>query len=184
MEYLRAAAGQLLALSDRVAGSLSSNYSRPNLTATPPLVLLVLAPGLTMCWLKIEEEWNSLQRALAGLQGQGWLRVERLPAPTPEALLDRLRGDGVHLLHFMGHGYFDAGTQTGGVVLEDAAGRAAFVPAAQLGTIVCDHESLRLVFFNACEGAGDGDNAFAGVAQQPVIQGPVLRCSSWVDTAS
>lgn len=164
-----------LALSDRVAlvRYVQQLQPPPTLTATPPLVLLVLAPQPNnVPRLKIEEEWNSLQRALAGLQGQGWLRVERLPAPTPEALLDRLRGDGVHLLHFMGHGYFDAGTQTGGVVLEDAAGRAAFVPAAQLGTIVCDHESLRLVFLNACEGArGDGDNAFAGVAQQLVIQG-------------
>ncbi len=175
-EYLYAPQlDSFLALSDRVAliRYVQQLQPPPALSVTPPLVLLVLAPQPNnVPPLKIEEEWNSLQRALAGLQGQGSLRVERLAAATPEALLDRLRGDGVHLLHFMGHGYFDAGTQTGGLVLEDAAGRAAFVPAAQLGTIVRDHEALRLVFLNACEGArGDGEDAFAGVAQQLVIQG-------------
>jgi hypothetical protein len=106
------------------------------------------------------------------LQGQGLLRVERLPAATPEALLDRLRGDAVHVLHFMGHGYFDPGAKEGGLVLEDSSGRANFVGATQVGTMLRDHTAMRLIFLSACEGArGDREDAFAGVAQQLVVQG-------------
>ncbi len=164
-----------LALSDSIALVRYVQQLQPPqlLNVTPPLKMLVLAAQPdNVLPLKIEEEWHSLQRALAGLRGQDLLRVERLAAATPEALLDRLRSDVVHMLHFMGHSYFDPETRTGNLVLEDMQGRATFVSAAQLGAIVRDHAALRLVFLNACDGArGDQDDAFAGVAQQLVIQG-------------
>jgi formylglycine-generating enzyme required for sulfatase activity len=164
-----------LALSDRtvLVRYVQQLHAPQALGVTPPLKLLVVAPQPNdVPPLKIEEEWNSLQRALAGLQGQDLLRMERLAAATPEALLDRLRSDVVHLLHFMGHSYFDPETRIGNLVLEDTQGRATFVSAAQLGAIVRDHAALRLVFLNACDGArGDQNDAFAGVAQQLVIQG-------------
>ena len=51
------------------------------------------------------------------------------------------------------------------------AGATRLVRATDLGTILHSHDSLRLAFLNACEGAQSGtEDAFAGVAQRLVQQ--------------
>ena len=103
------------------------------------------------------------------------VRLERLPAATLEAFQSRLRNQaagGVHVVHFVGHGFFDAAQNLGGLLFEDEQGRSRVVSAATMGMLLHDHDALRLVFLNACEGATSGrSNSFAGVAQQLVQQG-------------
>lgn len=74
----------------------------------------------------MEQEWARLQAAVASL-GADQVRLERAPA-TWSALKARLCQGPVHVLHFVGHGYFDADAQggqgEGGLIFEDEAGRS------------------------------------------------------------
>ena len=57
-------------------------------------------------------------------------------------------------------------------MLEDEGGSSQAVSGEDLGTILHDHHSLRLVVLNSCEGArSSAANPFAGVAQGLVRQG-------------
>lgn len=122
--------------------------------------------------LAVESEWRRLQEALDPLIQRGVITLERLEAATLTALQARLRRGSVDLLHFVGHGSFDAQSNTGGLVFEKGNGRAEMVTAETLGMLLHDHEALRLIFLNACEGAQGGrSDPFAGVAQRLVQQG-------------
>ncbi len=137
----------------------------------PPLVVLAaLSNPAGATPLAVEREWQHLQEAVAGLD-EGHVRLERAPA-TWAALQARLRQGPVHVLHFVGHGFFDRGQNLSGLVFEDDAGRASIVPAEMFKTLLHDHDALRLVYLNACEGASNGrSDPFSGVAQQLVQQG-------------
>jgi hypothetical protein len=86
------------------------------------------------------------------------------------ALQRSLRRDEVHVLHFIGHGFFDVQRNEGGLVFEEETRQSRRVSAEQIGTLLHDHLALRLVFLNACEGARGGTIPFAGVAQKLVQQ--------------
>ena len=62
---------------------------------------------------------------------------------------------GVHILHFIGHGDYDDRNQDGMLLFEDRNGRAHPVNGEQLGAVLQNFDSLRLVVLNACEGARD-----------------------------
>lgn len=145
-----------------------SNRMQP---VQPPLVVLAaLANPAGVTPLAVEREWQHLQEAVAGLD-ESQVRLERAPA-TWAALQARLRQGPVHVLHFVGHGFFDRGQNRSGLVFEDEAGRASIVPAEAFKTLLHDHDALRLVYLNACEGASSGrSDPFSGVAQQLVQQG-------------
>lgn len=157
---------RFLALSDAtpVVRYLELGRVAPPLAVSPPLtVLVVLSDPRDVVRLNVEREWKLLQEAMKGLT---LIRVELLPAATLEALQARLRKGPVHVLHFVGHGFFDAAQNLGGMVFEDAQGRADKVPATSLRVLLADHQALRLVFLNACQGATSGrSDSFAGVAQ-------------------
>ena len=146
------------------------------LDVAPPLhILAVVADPLDAPALNVEQEWRQLQDALADLQSAGLVTLERLPVATYAGLSERLAGDPIHILHFIGHGYFwyddELGAETGGLVFEDDNGNAHQIDAAQLGALLHDHRSLRLAFLNACDGAQGGESdLFAGVAQYLVQQ--------------
>jgi hypothetical protein len=143
------------------------------LRANLPLrVLVVAASPRDLPALEIEQEWARLEAALAPLVRQGLIEIERLIPATAAALQARLRGAPAHLLHFIGHGGFDPNADVGGLFFEDEAGGPAFTPAADLGMLLHDHPSLRLMFLNACEsGRGGRRDPFAGVAQRLVQAG-------------
>jgi len=138
----------------------------PPLAVAAPLRLLALiAAPADLTALDSEHEWHLLQTATADLVAQGQLVLERLAQPTLAGLQDRLRQGDVHLLHFMGHGQFDAQTRQGTLFFEDAAGNAHPVDATTLAILLHD-QPPRLIFLNAGQGASsDGQNFFAGVAQ-------------------
>ena len=88
------------------------------------------------------------------------------------ALQERLLGEPVHILHFVGHGVFDESSQAGSLALEDARGRPHLVQGEQLATLLRNHPAMRLAYLNACEGAlASGQSVFTGVAQTLVQEG-------------
>jgi len=148
-------------------------FAEVPLVIQPPLHMLVLVSAPTGAPpLDVEREWERLQRALADLHARNQVALHRLELPTLTALQRYLRRNPVHVLHFIGHGLFDEQTNAGVLLLETEDGAADVVSAAKLGTLLHDHDPLRLLFLNACEGARSGEtDSFAGVAQHLVQQG-------------
>ena len=110
--------------------------------------------------------------ALRELEEAGLVILERLQPATLSALQRRLRQGACHILHFVGHGAFDETAQDGVLLLEDEQGRGRAVSAQDLGVLLHDHPSLRLVMLNSCEGARTSRlDPFAGSAQSLVQQG-------------
>ena len=101
----------------------------------------------------------------------GTVTLERLDQPTLPVLQERLRHAEFHVLHFVGHGHFDLATQDGVLVLEDANKLGHPISGSDLGILLRDHRSLRLVVLNACEGAiTSADSPFRGTAQSLLQQ--------------
>jgi formylglycine-generating enzyme required for sulfatase activity len=150
----------------------------PRLPVEPPLrMLCVLADPVALApRLDVEAEWRSVRHAVAPLVDAGAVVLERLAAPTVSELRGYLRRHTVNLLHFIGHGWFDAATGQAGLVFEDETQQAVLVDAELLGVLLEGHSALRLVFLNACDGARvDERDAFQGVAQHLVRLGaPVV----------
>lgn len=163
-----------LSSSTPVVRYMALSEAAPRLPVTPPLAMLcVLAdPADLAPRLEVENEWRLMEEAVAPLVATGAVTLERLAGPTVAALRSHLRRQDVHLIHFIGHGWFDAATQQAGLVFEDAAGQAALVEVAALGVILEGHRPLRLIFLNACQGARvDERDAFQGAAQHLVRLG-------------
>jgi hypothetical protein len=143
----------------------SVNFVRNVFTAvpadTPPrrrgrLRLLVVSsrPG-GVPPVAIEEETAALREAFRDLVKAGLAQVEALPRATPLRLQRRLAEGGVDVLHFVGHGEYDAERREGSLLLEDERGRPRLVAFEALRQILC-RRGLRLVFLNACESGRGG----------------------------
>lgn len=174
-EYLYASPlARPLALSGQtvIARYLEVPQAQPPLQVEPPLCILALIANPSDAPpLQVDQEWQRLQAALQPLIEAGLVTLERLPVATLDALQDRLRGADIHILHYIGHGYFDEAANRGGLLLEDGTGRGLMVEADRLATLFHDHKALRLVLLNACEGArADRHDFFSGTAQTLVRQ--------------
>ncbi len=143
------------------------------LTVAPPLhILAVIASPAELPPLHVTREWANLQEALRNLTDNGQVVVDRLEPPTLSALQNRLREKPVHVLHFVGHGAFDDQAGQGILLLEDEGGHANPVTGADLGTLLSDHQPMRVALLNACQGAQTSEHdPYAGVAQKLVQQG-------------
>jgi hypothetical protein len=145
---------------------------KPLAVEAPIRVLVAISSPSNYPKLDVEREWSQLQDALQPLIGSGLVIMERLTNPRLSVLRDKLRGGEYHMLHFIGHGGFDTGSDEGALVFCDQEGKGRIVGAQRFGTILHDHQSLRLVILNACEGSRTSEkDPFAGTAQTLVQQG-------------
>lgn len=130
--------------------------------AQPLRVLVVSAQHRSMPWLTLQEEGERIATALTGLPG-----VETLPLHNPaiEDLRNALLTKDFHILHFMGHGGFDAASGQGVLYFTGRNGELLAISGGLLATHLAGFPFLRLVFLNACETARANSRApFAGVA--------------------
>jgi len=133
-------------------------------------LLVVISSPTDFPELDVSREQDKIKNALLNVEHR--IEVEWLEKPTLAALQQRLRKTPVHILHFIGHGGWDERAQDGVLVFEDEYKRGRHVSASQIATILRDHDSLRLVVLNACEGARSSPtDPFAGVATTLVQQG-------------
>jgi Tol biopolymer transport system component len=175
-EFLYDASGDdFLCLSDQtpLVRYMDLTQEAAPLSVTPPLrVLTVVSSPAGYPALDVEKEWDNVNQALHSMVEQGRVALERLETPTLEALQQRLRRADYHVLHFIGHGTFDDKRGDGVLLFEDLAGKGDPVGAESLGILLNDHESMRLVLLNACEGARTSStDPFAGTAQSLVRKG-------------
>ncbi len=139
----------------------------------PPLRILVVVSSPTD-YVRLD---LSRERALIA---ESWARqagvqVDFVERATLRELQERLAEQPYHVLHYMGHGDFDATTGQGVLVLEDEDERGRTVDGNTMGVLLRDAPSIRLVFLNACETARTaqerGQDPFAGVAAGLVMAG-------------
>ncbi|MBI1299670.1 SUMF1/EgtB/PvdO family nonheme iron enzyme [bacterium] len=164
-----------LALTDRVSivRYLAIPLREPELGVQSPLRVLAFIsnPSDPSLRLDVDREWQKLQEALADLQTRGLVILEKAEKADLKTLQRRRRGD-FHVLHFIGHGVYDADIEEGQIILEDDQGATQLVSAATLATLLHNHRSLRLVLLNACNGGiTSQNNPFNGVAQALIQQG-------------
>lgn len=116
--------------------------------------------------LDAEAERRNLERALSGPRAAGLVEVTWLDRATLGELGRRIaEPDEIHVLHYIGHGAYDEATEAGVLVLETPHGRAHDVSGDEIGAMLQDETSLRLVVLNACEGARSSHvDPFSGVA--------------------
>lgn len=125
-------------------------------------VLIVSSQPCSLPQLTLKKEGQRIADALGTLPG-----VETFPLhnPSVEELRDTLLEKDFHVLHFMGHGEFDADSGQGVLYFANADGSDQAVSGMLLASHLADVHSLRLVFVNACETAcANARSPFAGVA--------------------
>jgi hypothetical protein len=114
-------------------------------------------------------------RIAAGWGAQPGVEIDFLAGATLERLCDALHARPRHVLHFMGHGGFDAARGAGALVLEDARGKPHLVSGESLAAHLRLPQPPFLAVLNACDTArqvaGDGSDPFAGVAAALVRSG-------------
>lgn len=141
------------------------------LAVEPPLRMLglVVSPD-DLAPLNVERERQRIEVALAPLRDQ--VEVSWLEGGTWRDLQRAMNGGPWHIFHFVGHGRFDPEADEGFVALADEHGGSSRLTATQLGRVLADHPSLRLVQLNACEGAKGGTrDLFSGTAAILVRRG-------------
>ncbi len=135
-------------------------------------VLAVIASPSDYPPLDVEREYNNLKTALADLEARKVVTVDRLEPATVDALQQQLLRHEYHILHFLGHGAFDAEAGDSVLLLNGPNGRGEAVSGETFATLFGDQRSLRLALLNACEGATSGESdPYSGVAQRLVRGG-------------
>ena len=133
--------------------------------ALPLRILGVVSSPADAEPLDADSERRKLGEALRPLIDAGAVILDWLSEPRLEGLVRMLRSGDYHILHFIGHGGVDSTSREAVLLMEDESGRARAVSGTQLGTIIGDTRSLRLVVLNTSEGARNSlDDPFAGVA--------------------
>jgi CHAT domain-containing protein/Kelch motif protein len=154
-----------------VVRSLDLKTVRPPRKLTLPLRIL----GMVSCpqgfdTLDVEREQRNLEEALGPLEREGMVELRWLERATLSALDDVVSSpEEVHVLHYIGHGAYDARTESGILVLENSEGQPHEVTGEELGSLLQDERSLRLVVLNSCEGARASHvDPFSGAASSLV----------------
>ncbi len=136
------------------------------LAVTPPLHILgMVASPKDLPALDVAFEKQRIETALKGLQGSELARLTWLEGQTWRDLQRAMRTGLWHIFHFIGHGGFDRHADEGVVGLADENGALHRFRATELGRLLADHHSLRLVILNSCEGArGSPRDVFSSTA--------------------
>jgi hypothetical protein len=140
---------------------------------SPPLrVLVVIASPKDRPPLNLAHERTLIEQAWGG---QPDVLVEFLEAATKSALHTRLSDWKPHVLHFMGHGHFDAVTGSGNLLLVDEVHKSTPLSGKQMGVLFSNAPSVRLAVLNACQSAeisrSRALDPFSSVAAALVIAG-------------
>jgi len=150
-----------------VVRSLDLRTVRPPRRLTPPLrVLGVVSRPQQYDDLDADREQVNLEAALAPLRTAGLVDLHWLNRATLAELHRVISApDEFHVLHCIGHGFYDDALEQGYLVFETAQGLPRHVSGEELGALLQDERSLRLVVLNSCEGARTSHaDPFSGVA--------------------
>jgi hypothetical protein len=137
------------------------------LQVRPPLRILgVVSSPRGLPALEVGKEQDQLASALARLVSLGTAEVHWAPRATWADLHDLLLEEEWHVVHYIGHGDYDAAKAEGYLALVDDNGRADLVAGHRLVDLLRQARPMpRLVVLNSCSGAAaDADDLFSGTA--------------------
>lgn len=146
---------------------------RPPLELTLPIRILgvVSAPSDAEP-IDAGRERARLTTALGPLVKADAVSIDWVEQATLLGLTRMLDDHDYHVLHFIGHGGYEESVEDGVLLFEDEEGRSNRVSGEQLGQILRDQLTMRLVVLNACEGArSSADDPFSGVAARLIRHG-------------
>src|SRR6185295_4315786 len=116
---------------------------------SPPLrVLVLIANPRGSMPLDLVRERRKLERVL---DRPGEIEPVFLDKATFEKLGEALGGSRFHVLHFMGHGTFDATKGCGGLLLETVKGDQDLIEGPILADLLKGPFMPSLIVLNACE---------------------------------
>jgi WD40 repeat protein len=138
----------------------------PLRVAAPLRLLGVVASPHGLPPLAAGKEREQLARALAEPVSSGLIEFAWTQSATWADLQERLMAGPWHVIHFIGHGDFDAVRDEGRVALITEEGEADLVEASRLADLLRQARPVpRLVVLNSCEGAAAStSDLFAGTA--------------------
>jgi TPR repeat protein len=132
----------------------------------PPLRILgmVAKPGDQQA-LAANDEKRRLEDGLHDLRRDGRIQLSWVPGQTWRELQEAMHRGPWHVLHFIGHGGFDAIAGEGTLALANDDGSTYQLSARSLAMLLRGHPSLRLVLLNACDtGRASALDPFSSVA--------------------
>lgn len=137
------------------------------LLVDPPLRILVVdSSPVNRSFLDLRKEMDRMAEVFRPLIESGQVDLLGLEEKTRGALRDALRDEGIHILHFMGHGLYNTEAGGGWVVLEKSGGQGDRVSGVSLANLLKSIPELRLVVLNACKTA-----QYSGCPVSPVNAG-------------
>jgi CHAT domain/NACHT domain len=155
-EYLTDTSGNPLTLSKitPMVRHVEMPFAAQKLRLQPPIRVL----GMIGCHENLDADGEKalIGRAVEHLVGNGTMSIDWVPGHTWRELQSALRHGEYHVFHFIGHGTFDEESKTGKVLFESDPGEgggAFALNADDLARMLADHQTLRLVVLNSCEGA-------------------------------
>jgi tetratricopeptide (TPR) repeat protein len=148
------------------------DQTRPLHVNGPIKILAMISNPVDEPRLDVELEFKNLLTSLEKLSSSGKVTIHRLEKATMACLQKTLQRGEFHIFHFIGHGGFRSNTDEGVLLFEDDSGKGHEASGESIGTILQDHDSLRLAVLNACEGARNSlTDPFSGVAQCLIQKG-------------
>ena len=167
--------GDFVCLSSETPVVRYLEFSRPPevLTVQPPInVLAMVASPNDRPKLDGQVETERIQQATAALQEAGLLRIEFMQGTGWRDLQRTLRQREFHIFHFVGHGGFDASAGEGVMAFTNDKGDSHVLGATEVGSLLADERSLRLVVLNSCLGArGNATDVFSSTSATLVRRG-------------
>ncbi|HEY7124629.1 MAG TPA: tetratricopeptide repeat protein [Ktedonobacterales bacterium] len=136
------------------------------LTIVPPLrILAMMCSPSDQDPLDVAREQERVRQALQGLERERLVEITWLEGQTWRHLHREMHRGPWHVFHFIGHGGFDPRKNEGLLALAEDNGKTHLLSATELGRLLANHPSLRLVVLNACEGAkGSQRDLFSSTA--------------------
>jgi hypothetical protein len=150
-------------------------------------ILVASSQPIGLGKLSVEEEQAVIRRGFEPLREAGLADVEALARATPATLHGYVSTGRFSVLHFIGHGEYDANRDKGFLIFQDEQGNPYPLDDRSVREILCGR-GIRLVFLNACEtGQGGRADFNSGVAPALVKGGvPIVVANQYkvLDTSA
>lgn len=119
----------------------------------------------------IPAERRRLDLALDSLVKAGRVQLHWVQGQTWRSLQSELQRGPWHIFHFLGHGGYDQDAQESIIALADEQSDLAPLGATQIGRLLANQDTLRLVLLIACGDFEAADAQFTGIADVLIKRG-------------
>jgi hypothetical protein len=161
------ATSKYVCLDEPLIRHVRAPFAPKPLEVEPPVRVLglVAAPvGLPM--LNVRAEQENLGKALASAEADGLVELTWAPDASWRTIHELLLGEPWNVLHFIGHGDFDARSGEGRLALVGPDDRPDYVQASRLADLLSEADPTpRLVVLNSCAAGQSGaEDLLSGTA--------------------